>query len=429
MDAQKINVFWFRRDLRLEDNRGLYHALKQELPVLPIFIFDEHFFQQFGENDKRFSLIYDQILQLHQKLQHYQSSLLVLRGKPIDIFEKITEEYTVEAVYCNEDYEPYSLERDKQVANWLKNKGIHWHSYPDHVIFTPQRILKENQTPYTIFTPYKRKWLSELRHEDYQEYPSIKHVHHLLKLTLDNFPNPKTLGIHRQPYLLKPIQPNNIKDYEQYRDFPALQKTSFASVHLRFGLVSKRALVRLTLEQKSDTYLNELIWHEFFTQILYHFPFVVTENFNPRYNHLQWLNNEADFEKWCKGQTGYSLVDAGIRELITTGYMHNRVRMIVASFLCKHLLIDWRWGELFFAQHLMDYDLAVNNGNWQWCAGTGCDAAPFFRIFNPLSQQKKYDPENKYIIQWLPEGTPTIPMIEHQFARQRALKWFKESLP
>lgn len=428
MTSSKINIFWFRRDLRLDDNHGLYRALKAGLPVLPIFIFDEYFLQQFGANDKRFTLIYDRLQILQKELQTYQSGLLVFRGKPIEVFEKITDDYMVNAVYSNEDYEPHSIERDQKVAAWLKNKNIQWYAYSDHVIFSPSKILKENHTPYTVFTSYKRKWLSQLTQEDYQAFPSQSLAPNFFKFVQKRFPDYAELGIRRQPYILKPLQLENIKDYLQYRDFPALQKTTSASVHLRLGFVSKRFLVRAAMELRSEAYLNELIWHEFFIQILYHFPAVVKENFNPRYNRLHWLNSEADFERWCKGQTGYPLVDAGIRELISTGYIHNRVRMVVASFLCKHLLIDWRWGELFFAQHLMDYDLAVNNGNWQWCAGTGCDAAPFFRIFNPITQQKKYDPDGRYVATWLHGDIPTVPIIEHQMARQRALSWYRGAL-
>ncbi|MGC8803646.1 MAG: deoxyribodipyrimidine photo-lyase, partial [Bacteroidales bacterium] len=284
MNSAKINIFWFRRDLRLDDNHGLYRALGAGLPVLPIFIFDEHFFQQFGENDKRFSLIYDRLLMLQKELQTYQSGLLVFRGKPIEVFEKITEAYRVNAIYCNEDYEPYSIERDNKLAAWLKNKDIQWCAYPDHVIFSPLSILKENNAPYTIFTPYKRKWLSRLSQEDYQAFPSQSIAHNFFKFIPNKFPACSDLGIQRRAYILKPLQTENIKDYLQYRDFPALQKTTSASVHLRFGFVSKRFLVRVAMQLRSEGYLSELIWHEFFTQILYHFPAVVSENFNPRYN-------------------------------------------------------------------------------------------------------------------------------------------------
>ncbi|MCX7986969.1 MAG: DNA photolyase family protein [Bacteroidales bacterium] len=425
MMSERIIIFWFRRDLRLNDNHGLYQALKQKIPVLPIFIFDDHFFSQFGSTDKRFSLIYDQLSLLNNQLVEHKSTLRVFRGKPIEVFDKIIQQLNIDAVYANEDYEPYSIQRDRMIEKFLESKGIKWQCFPDHVIFRPQEILKDDQKPYTVFTPYKNKWLHSLSSEKYLGFPSENYFCNFYKQPYINFPTPHDLGIQYQNYQIRSPQLENIVDYEKYRDFPAMNKTTNVSVHLRFGMISKRHLVKKAIENNNPVYLNELIWHDFFNQIMFHFPKVEKENFNSRFNRLEWLNKESDFELWCQARTGYPLVDAGIKELLETGYMHNRVRMVVASFLCKHLLIDWRWGELFFAQHLMDYDLALNNGNWQWCAGTGCDAAPFFRIFNPISQQQRFDPMGDYTRSWLDKNYSIKPIVEHHFARERALSWYR----
>lgn len=427
MNKDSISIFWFRRDLRLEDNHALWQSLQSKFPVLPIFIFDEHFFKRFPSHDKRFNLIFDHLQKLDLKLKAFHSGIKILKGEVKEIFHQLTKQYNIKAVFCNEDYEPYAIQRDHDVKEQLKKIGIPFLSFKDQVIFHKNEVVKEDQKPYTVYTPYKNKWLSLFKTELLKTFPSEK-MHHKLYPFENRFPEKTELGIVSNTYKLKPIILEHLNDYEKYRDFPALERTSNASVHLRFGFISIRKLV-LEAAKTNLTYLNELIWREFFMQILYHFPHVEQKNFKSQYDKLEWVNDEKLFECWCNGQTGYPMVDAGMRELNASGYIHNRVRMITASFLCKHLLTDWTWGEYYFSQQLLDYDLSSNNGNWQWAASTGCDAVPYFRIFNPNLQIQRFDKDLIYIKKWVPEyGTPSYPkpIVEHTLARQRALNAFSQ---
>ena len=435
--------------MRLQDNAGLYHALKSGHPVLPIFIFDTEILDALEDRkDARVTFIHQAVSALKKELESMGSSLIVKYGKPIDIWQQISTEYNIKTVYTNHDYEPYAIARDEAVRVFLSAKNIELHSYKDHVIFEKNEVVKDDGLPYTVFTPYSKKWrkkmlsrmsvfVNEQNNEEavsyyLKSYPSEKYFNNfypsppLLHLKLSDINFEKSDIIFPQ----KEIAQGLIKKYDETRNFPAINGTSRLGIHFRFGTISIRKKARKAL-LLNDTYLNELIWRDFYAQILSHFPHVVTNAFRAKYEAVEWRNKEEDFEKWCAGKTGYPIVDAGMRELNTTGYMHNRVRMITASFLTKHLLIDWRWGEAYFAKKLLDFDLASNSGGWQWAAGCGTDAAPYFRIFNPTSQQQKFDKEFEYIKKWLPEfGTPDYPqpMVEHKFARERCLKTYKEAL-
>jgi len=430
---QKIAVFWFRRDLRLADNTGLFHALKSGLPVLPIFIFDTEILDKLNsKNDARVTFIYNQLQKINSEIEKQGSSLKVLHGKPLEIFQQLAGEFEIAAVYTNNDYEPYAIQRDKEIENFFKQKGIAFHSFKDHVIFEHTEVLKDDKTPYTIFTPYSRKWKQALEKSGIQEFPSPNFLHSLIKTKPFHFPEIGEIGfVKSQVYVPEMnISDQLITNYAEKRDLPALDATSKLGVYLRFGTISIREVTRIALNL-SEIFLNELIWRNFFSQILRHFPQVENKAFKPKYDFIQWRNNEKEFEVWCRGETGYPMVDAGMRELNETGFMHNRVRMLTASFLTKHLLIDWRWGEAYFAEKLLDFDLASNNGNWQWAAGCGCDAAPYFRVFNPGAQQQKFDVQAKYILKWVPEyGTVKYPqpIVEHAFARERVLRVYKEAL-
>nr|BFF38855.1 deoxyribodipyrimidine photo-lyase [Tenacibaculum mesophilum] len=424
----KISIFWFRRDLRLEDNKGLYEALQSGNKVVPLFIFDEDILESLPKNDARVTFIYETLQNLDEELKKHQSSLVVKKGKPLAIWKKLTEEYTIGEVYTNKDYEPYAIKRDKEVADFLASKGITFNAFKDQVIFEENEVVKNDGTPYTVFTPYKNKWLQNfLEKRDTQEF-TINFTN-FYQFSF-KFPSLAFIGFEESTIKVKPYNLSSLDSYDEVRDFPSQDKTSYLSPYLRFGLVSTRKMIRFALKT-NQTFLSELIWREFFMQILYHFQKVVTENFREKYNAVPWRNNEEEFKKWCEGKTGYPMVDAGMRELNETGYMHNRVRMITAGFLCKHLLIDWRWGEAYFAEKLLDYDLSANNGNWQWAAGTGCDAAPYFRVFNPESQLKKFDKDLQYVRKWVKdfdELTYPQPMVEHKFARERAINTYKKAL-
>lgn len=429
---QKITLFWFRRDSRLNDNRGLYEALQQSENVLPIFIFDKNILGQLSnKKDKRVSFIHQTLLELNEQLKKVGSSLFILHDEPQKAFEQLCATFNITAVYTNHDYEPYAIQRDLKIADWLKSKNISFHSFKDQVIFEKSEVMKSDGTPYTIFTPYSKIWKQQLNEEKTKSFPSEKLLKNFLKTQPFTFPSLEEIGFEKvdaqvpQNKLDKAI----IQRYEQTRNFPAIDGTSKLSVHLRFGTVSVRELVRSALAL-NEQWLNELIWREFFMMILFQFPYVVTESFKRKYDNIPWRNNEKEFELWCKGETGYPIVDAGMRELNETGLMHNRVRMVVASFLTKHLLIDWRWGEGYFAEKLLDYELSSNNGNWQWAVGSGCDAAPYFRVFNPSEQIKKFDPQYLYIKKWVKDFQPNYlpPMVEHDFARKRVLEVFKKAL-
>lgn len=423
----KISFFWFRRDLRIEDNAGLYHALKGPYPVVPIFIFDKNILENLTDKaDARVEFIYKKIAEINQSLIEKGSSILVEIGKPEKVFLKLLEKFDVGHVYTNHDYEPYALERDQHVGKLLNSKGIEFHTYKDQVIFEKEEILNLSSSPYKVYTHYKNKWKEKFEMKLTDPFPSDKQQN-FFKTTF-RIPDLKEVGFKPSAITIPPltISKAELKKYHETRDFPYLNSTSRIGIHLRFGTISIRKVVKAAYAL-NETWLNELIWREFFMQLLFNFPYVVTEPFNRSFLKLDWRHDEADFHKWTEGKTGYPLVDAGMRELNQTGFMHNRVRMVCASFLTKHLLIDWRWGEHYFADKLLDFELSSNNGNWQWSAGTGADAQPFFRIFNPMMQQKRFDPEFIYIKKWVPEfGSafyPT-PMVDHKSAVERAKKAF-----
>jgi deoxyribodipyrimidine photo-lyase len=427
-----LAVFWFRRDLRLHDNHGLFKALSSGLPVLPIFIFDPEILENLEDNaDARVSFIHNRLVEMSHELEKTGSGITVYYGKPPDIFRQLAEKFIIESVFTNRDYEPYAEKRDDEVAKYLIKKGISVHTYKDQVVFEKNEVVKGDGTPYTVFTPYMKKWKSLFTDDKAEGYPSEQKLDALLK------PQATMPSLGAMGFAMSEIHVPNLKtdqttisNYEAARNFPAVDGTTYAGTYLRFGLISPRELIRLG-RKHSDTFWNEMIWREFFIQIIGHFPHVVHQNFNARYNHISWRNNEEEFRRWCEGRTGYPMVDAGMRQLNQTGLMHNRLRMVTASFLCKHLLIDWRWGEAYFASRLLDFELASNNGNWQWAAGTGCDAAPYFRVFNPTEQARKFDAKGQYIRKWVPEIDELHypkPIVEHTFARNRAIKTYKEAL-
>lgn len=427
----ELVIFWFRRDLRLEDNSGLYASLVSGQKVLPIFIFDTSILDELDDkNDKRVEFIWQELQGINTKLLEYNSAIQFYHGKPEDIFETLTNTYKIKSVFTNEDYEPYGIKRDQVISSLLAKKQIKLITHKDHVIFSPGEVLKDDGKPYTVYTPFMRKWKSRLDTLSLPSFPSEKHLGNLLQIKPVTGISIEKIGfiINNVEFPPKLVSSKVISNYHLDRDFPYLtDSTSRLGIHLRFGTLSIRKLVKHI--RSHDIFLNELIWREFFIQILYYFPHVVHASFKPMYDQIHWNINEKDFTAWCRGETGYPLVDAGMRELNATGHMHNRVRMVVASFLCKHLFIDWRWGEAYFAQKLLDYELASNNGNWQWAAGSGCDAAPYFRIFNPSAQQKKFDPEMKYIKKWVDLNADYFaPIVNHEAARKRCLEVYAIAL-
>lgn len=429
-----VNIFWFRRDMRLNDNAGLYHALKDKNPVLLLFVFDKNILDQLEEKtDSRVQFIMDALLEMQDELKKYESSIEVLYDFPVNAFRQLLKKYTVEKVFTNHDYEPYARQRDEEIRQILNEAGVSFHAYKDQVIFEKNEITKDDGTPYVVFTPYAKKWRERLNEFYLKSYPTSKYFDNLSRKKPACIPSLESIGFEKGDKEIpsKHLPKEIIKKYKQQRDYPGINGTSRMGIHLRFGTISIRHLAGLAKEL-NDTYLNELIWREFYQMILWHFPHVGKGRaFKKEYDHIKWRYDEKQFELWCKGLTGYPIVDAGMRQLNATGFMHNRVRMITASFLSKHLLIDWRWGEAYFAQKLLDYDLASNNGGWQWAAGCGCDAAPYFRIFNPSLQMKKFDPEFKYVRKWVPEfesfGYPQ-PVVEHEFARKRCLEAYTKAL-
>lgn len=429
-----ISIFWFRRDLRLEDNAGLYHALKGDHPVLPLFIFDREILDQLEDkDDARVTFIYQTIEDINKELGKYGSTLLVLHEKAEHAWDHILKTYNVAAVYTNHDYEPYAKKRDKAIAEKLKTHNISFKTYKDQVIFEKDEVVKSDGSPYTVYTPYQRKWYETLTPFYLKAYPTKAYLKKIFKTDALPVPSLKEMGFEKSdlPIPGKDYE-SAIKDYAEKRDFPGVHGTSHIGLHLRFGTVSIRELAYTANGFQEKTWLNELIWREFYMMILDHFPKTMDHAFRPEYDRIQWVNDEKQFKAWCDGETGFPLVDAGMRELNATGYMHNRVRMVVASFLTKDLLIDWRWGERYFARKLLDYEMASNVGGWQWSAGCGKDAAPYFRIFNPDSQLKKFDPDLIYIKKWVPEYADFSkypkPIIDHAFARDRCLKAFKAAL-
>lgn len=428
MDKEPISIFWFRRDLRLHDNKGLHAALNSQFPVLPIFIFDESITNELEETDSRITFIHDQLNNLATKLKNNSSSLLCKKGSTEDVWRSILNRFNIQEVYTNEDYEPYAIRRDEFVEELLTSKEIDFKIFKDQVIFAKDEILKTDHSPYTVFTPYKNKWLRKFESNKEVLNTSSSNDSNFLKVDF-RLPSLNELGFKRSSLKVHDFNIDQLNNYGEARNFPALNQTSHLSPHLRFGTVSIRYIVKHTAS--NEVFLSELIWREFFMHILYHFKDVVHSNFKKKYDHIEWRNNLDEFEKWKNGKTGYPMVDAGMRELNSTGYMHNRVRMVAAGFLCKHLLIDWKWGEAYFAEKLLDYELSSNNGNWQWAAGTGCDAAPYFRIFNPSEQVKKFDPEMTYINKWVPELSSLnypSPIVDHKMARTRALEVYKRGI-
>ena len=422
--------FWFRRDLRLEDNVALYKALSLNEPVVPVFVFDDQILAELPKDDARLGFIYETLQKIDSQLKELGSSLLIKQGNPLEVWKELFKETTFAALYFNADYEPYARQRDVVVTNYLTSEQVPVYAFKDQVIFETNEIVKDDGLPYTVFTPYKNKWLKKFDAAlDLRIYDITNKTENFSRFDA-NFPSLESLGFRESPIKVKPYNFDFLDRYDLIRDYPADDKTSYVSPYLRFGLISVRKMVAKALKTNA-TYLSELIWRDFFMQILYHFPKVVTQNFKQKYDAVPWRNNEAEFQRWCSGTTGYPMVDAGMRQLNETGYMHNRVRMITAGFLCKHLLIDWRWGEAYFAKKLLDFDVSANNGNWQWAAGTGCDAAPYFRVFNPAEQQKKFDKDGIYIKKWIPEInelTYPLPMVDHKLARDRAIHTYKKAL-
>ena len=429
MSKQQVSVFWFRRDLRLEDNFGLFQALQSKYLVVPLFIFDDTILDSLPKNDARVGFIYESLSKINAQLQETGSSLLIKKGKTLDVWRSLLQEFDVREVFFNKDYEPYAIQRDTAIREFLETNEIITNSYKDQVVFEEKEITKADGLPYTVYTPFKNKWLEKYKSmTPVQEYDTEAHFSNFHKNNF-TFPTLEQIGFEESSLKVKPHNLKFISNYQEIRDFPALDKTSYLSPHLRFGTVSVRKLVNWAFH-KNDVFLSELIWREFFMQILFSFPKVVTQNFKSAYDGIQWRNDEADFKRWCTGTTGYPMVDAGMRQLNETGYMHNRVRMVVASFLCKHLMIQWQWGEAYFAEKLLDYDMSANVGNWQWAAGTGCDAAPYFRVFNPEIQQKKFDEKGIYVRKWIREFDLGYgkPMVEHAMARDRAIATYKAGI-
>ncbi len=422
----KVSIFWFRRDLRLEDNTALYAAVSNKQNVLPIFIFDDEILDELPPDDPRVHFIYNSLNSIDQKLRKHDSSLLILKGKPREIWIELMQKYEIDSVFINKDYEPYARKRDEEIKKLLQENGAEVFVYKDQVIHEELEVVKKDGTPYTVYTPYKNKWLEQYVAKAVKPPLKFENFHNKsLK-----FPTMEELGFEASSILVQDFDLKNLNNYAKTRDFPGMNATSRLGPHLRFGTISIRQVIA-QLSKTDHVFLSELIWREFFMQILFHFPHVVTQNFRSKYDGIVWLNDPDNFEKWCKGETGYAMVDAGMRELNATGFMHNRVRMITAGFLCKHLLIDWRKGEAYFAKKLLDYELSSNNGNWQWAAGTGCDAAPYFRIFNPMTQLKKFDPSQTYIKKWIPEFDDSAyltPIVEHKFARSRALEAYAQGI-
>ncbi len=431
---QTVNIFWFRRDLRLTDNAALYQALKSKTPVLPIFIFDKNILDKLtNKDDGRVEFIHAALEEIQSSLIIMGTSLHVFYSTPTEAFDKLFLQYNIKHVFANHDYEPYAIERDAIIARLLQEKGAMLQTFKDQVIFEKEEVIKDDGKPYTIFTPYSRKWKATLINFPFEEYKTAKYFDNFYRNSIGTIPSLFSMGFtsKRISFPTKELKEEVLMKYQAQRNFPAVAGTSRLGVHLRFGTISIRQIGKKSTGI-SETFLNELIWRDFYQMILWHFPQVGKGlAFKSAYDQIEWRRDTGEFEKWCNGQTGYPIVDAGMRELNTTGFMHNRVRMIVASFLCKHLLLDWRLGEAYFAEKLLDFDLASNNGGWQWAAGSGCDAAPYFRIFNPYLQTKKFDPKLEYINKWIPELNELHypkPIVQHEIARLLCLEVFKNGL-
>ena len=429
----KISIFWFRRDLRLHDNKALFHALQSEEKILPIFIFDIDILKKIPKDDARISFIYSELKAMNTHLESFGTEIRMFHGNPKEVFRSLMKNYTIVKVFTNHDYEPYAIKRDLDIKKLVSSNQIDFQTYKDQVIFERNEITKKDGKPYVVYTPYSRKWLEKYETDKPENYPSEDLLDRLYKKTKSETLTLSDIGFIKTNIPIKNYIFNSriINEYEETRNFPALDNTSKLGPHLRFGTVSVRQMVSRADAHENKIFLKELIWREFFMQILWHFPETHKNSFKSKYDRIIWRNNKKEFQKWCEGNTGYPMVDAGMRQLNKTGFMHNRVRMLVGSFLCKHLLIDWRWGEAYFAEKLHDYEMSSNVGNWQWVAGTGVDASPYFRIFNPTSQIQKFDKELKYIQKWVPdfqEITYPSPMVDHKFARERCLKTYKDAL-
>ena len=429
----KISIFWFRRDLRLHDNKALFHALQSEEKIFPIFIFDIDILKKIPKDDARISFIYSELKAMNTHLESFGTEIRMFHGNPKEVFRSLMKNYTIVKVFTNHDYEPYAIKRDLDIKKLVSSNKIDFQTYKDQVIFERNEITKKDGKPYVVYTPYSRKWLEKYETDKPENYPSEDLLDRLYKKTKSETLTLSDIGFIKTNIPIKNYIFNSriINEYEETRNFPALDNTSKLGPHLRFGTVSVRQMVSRADAHENKIFLKELIWREFFMQILWHFPETHKNSFKSKYDRIIWRNNEKEFQKWCEGNTGYPMVDAGMRQLNKTGFMHNRVRMLVGSFLCKHLLIDWRWGEAYFAEKLHDYEMSSNVGNWQWVAGTGVDASPYFRIFNPTSQIQKFDKELKYIQKWVPdfqEITYPSPMVDHKFARERCLKTYKDAL-
>lgn len=431
---QTVNIFWFRRDLRLDDNIGFYEALKSNNPVLPLFIFDTEIIDSLPEDDARITFLFDTLQTMRKTLQDENgSSLAIFKGTPKDVFKSLLDTYTIGTVFTNRDYEPYAKDRDTAIENMLKQNDVEFKTFKDHVIFEKNEVTKSDCKPYLVYTPYMKRWKETFNTHELKIYYTNEFMDNLIENS--RLPNLSLsdIGFKKSSQTIAPytVTPTLIEDYESKRNFPGIDATSRLGPHLRFGTASIRKILKKAIAENNDTFWKELIWREFFIQILWHFPETQLNAFKSKYDRIEWRNNETEFKKWCNGETGYPLVDAGMRELNATGFMHNRVRMLVGSFLCKHLLIDWRWGEAYFAEKLHDYEMASNVGNWQWVAGTGVDAAPYFRIFNPTTQIEKFDKDHKYIRKWVPDYqgfSYPEPMVDHKEARERCLKTYKAAL-
>jgi deoxyribodipyrimidine photo-lyase len=432
-DKKSINLFWFRRDLRLTDNAGFYQALKSGKPVLPLFIFDTEILDKLEDkDDARVTFIYQSLVTMNEELKRLGSAMLIKNTSPQKAFAEILDEFEVDTVFTNHDYEPYAKDRDTTITQILAAKNSNFCTYKDQVIFDRDEVMKPDGKPYTVFTPYSRKWKEKLKDFYIKPYQVEKYLQNLYQISLP-FPALKDIGFETSTLQIpKQEYKSIIADYAKTRDFPGLQGTTRIGVHLRFGTVSIRELATEANKSAEKTWLNELIWRDFYAMVLWHFPQTADHAYKPDFDKIQWRNNEQEFEAWCKGKTGYPIVDAGMRQMEKLGWMHNRVRMVTASFLSKHLLIDWRWGEHYFARKLLDYDMASNVGGWQWAAGTGADAAPFFRIFSPEAQTKRFDPKFEYIKKWVPEYLDPkkypAPIVDHKEARERCLIAFKKAL-
>ncbi|MGJ8550115.1 cryptochrome/photolyase family protein [Winogradskyella wichelsiae] len=432
--SKKVNIFWFRRDLRLDDNLGFQEALKGEFPVLPIFIFDTEILDHLPKDDARVTFIHDTLQVMRQTLQDkHSSSIAIFKGKPDAIYKQLIKDYNINTVYTNHDYEPYAKDRDGEIKILLEEHNIDLKTFKDHVIFEKSEVVKKDGDPYLVYTPYMRKWKETFKTVDLEIYYTNSYLNNLIKnsrlpnLTLTD------IGFTTSTQKIVPynVTPTLIQNYEGTRDFPAKDSTSRLGPHLRFGTVSIRKMLKKAIAEDNEIFWQELIWREFFIQILWHFPHTTNKAFKPKYERIEWRYNETEFKKWCEGKTGYPLVDAGMRQLNETGFMHNRIRMLVGSFLCKHLLMDWRLGEAYFAEKLHDYEMASNVGNWQWVAGCGVDAAPYFRIFNPTTQIQKFDKKHEYLKKWVPdyqELTYPQPIVDHKEARERCLSTYKSAL-